>query len=1154
MHDPLPDNYALSLKRLEGLIRRLKQSPEILQEYDATIQKQISEGIVEVVPDPTTKGKGELHYLPHHAVIRRDKETTKLRVVYDASARYGGPSLNDCLHTGPKFNQNVFDILLKFRTYQIALTADIEKAFLMISIDKRDRDALRFLWFDDIQKKQPQIVTLRFARVVFGVSSSPFLLNATIRHHLEKFSSTYPSLVSSIVQSLYVDDLVCGANDEESAYELFEGAKKILGSGSFNLRKFTTNSVRLQRVIDKAENAPSNSPEKTPHNDLDETYAKATIRPNCYIRPGDQKVLGVCWNVPSDNLLFSFDCLAVLAAKMEPTKRNVVSVVSRFYDPIGLVTPITIRFKTFIQTLCETAGNWDQPLTGGTLSKWQSLVTELKDGQLITIPRYYFHDVTGEVISYELCGFCDASTRAYAAVIYLVIKTSTDRFVRFVTSKTRVAPTQAQSIPRLELLSALLLARLVRSVSNSLESQLTLNPPRCFTDSRVALYWIRGNNKEWKQFVQNRAIEIRKLVPPKHWSYCRSQDNPADIPSRGNSPRELTHNKLWWSGPDWLNLQEMNTTEESEMPAECVTEMKVSTHSLLTSNSSTVKLEQFISCENYSSLSKLLRVTAYVIRFIRLLKNKAKSSDTIRPNILEQEEIDEAGTLWIVQVQTSLAQETHFNEWKKQFGLFLDHKGIWRCGGRLDNADFQYATKHPIFLSKHHHLVALIVRSAHEKVSHNGVKDTLTQIRAKYWIVQGRSLVKSIIHRCVVCRRYEGRPYASPAPPPLPAFRVSEAVAFSSTGVDFAGPLYIKTYGLTKSKKVWICLYTCCITRAVSIDLVPDMSTETFICSLKRFCARRGMPRLFISDNGKTFVAAAKLIKKIIDGRDVQQHLSQINVKWSFNLAKAPWWGGVFERMVRSTKRCLRKVIGQAKLSYDELLTAITEVEAIINSRPLSYITPDDLDEPLTPSHLLMGRRILSLPDGLSHQVEIEDSEFQINPANLTRRVKHFNITLNQFWKRWRHEYLIELREAHRHANRTSTGTPIAVGDLVVVHSENQPRGFWKLAKVEETIIGRDGKIRGAILKVSSSNGKPVTLQRPLALLYPLEVNCQDQNTTEANPSENQTEESEDPTEQGLSEGVPREETTSGRPRREAASRAEERVKDWMAVLSDELT
>ena len=375
----------------------------------------------------------------------------------------------------------------------------------------------------------------------------------------------------------------------------------------------------------------------------------------------------------------------------------------------------------------------------------------------------------------------------------------------------------------------------------------------------------------------------------------------------------------------------MNVIEESVMPVECVTEMKAPTHSLLTSNSLTVNLEQFITCEDHSSLSRLLRVTAYVIRFIKLLKHKEMFTGTIWSIILEPEEITEAERLWIVQAQTLLAQVTRFNEWKRKFGLFLDHKGIWRCGGRLDNVDLQYATKHPIFLSKHHHLAVLIVRSAHEKALHNGVKDTLTQIRAKYWIVQGRSLVKGIIQRCVVCRRFEGRPYASPAPPPLPEFRVTEAAPFSSTGVDFAGPLYIRTYGLTKSKKVWICLYTCCVTRAVSIDLVPDMSTETFICSLKRFCARRGMPHLFISDNGKTFKAAAKLIKKIIGGRDVQQYLSQVSVKWSFNLAKAPWWGGIFERMVRSTKRCLRKIIGQAKLSYDELLTAITEVETIIN-------------------------------------------------------------------------------------------------------------------------------------------------------------------------------------------------------------------------------
>ena len=173
--------------------------------------------------------------------------------------------------------------------------------------------------------------------------------------------------------------------------------------------------------------------------------------------------------------------------------------------------------------------------------------------------------------------------------------------------------------------------------------------------------------------------------------------------------------------------------------------------------------------------------------------------------------------------------------------------------------------------------------------------------------------------------------------------------------------------------------------------MVPDMSTETFICSLKRFCARRGLPCRFISDNSKTFKAAAKVIRSVVSDKDVKQYLSKINVKWLFNLAKVPWWGGVFERIVRSTKRCSRKIIGQAKLSYDELFTAVSEVEAIINSRPLSYLTPDD------PSHLLMGRQVLSLPDNLSYQEETEDSEIQINANDLSRRVKHLNSTMNQF-------------------------------------------------------------------------------------------------------------------------------------------------------------
>ena len=187
LHDPLPDNRQLSEKRLHGLLRRLKQDPAVLKEHDDTIQDQLSKGVIEAVP-PHEETPPTAHYLPHHAVVRRDKSTTKVRVVYDASAKSTNcPSLNDCLLKGPRFNQLIFDLLVRFRSYKIALTADLEKAFLMVSVEEKDCDMLRFLWVDDIFKEPPDLKVYRFTRVVFGVCSSPFLLNATIQFHLEKF-------------------------------------------------------------------------------------------------------------------------------------------------------------------------------------------------------------------------------------------------------------------------------------------------------------------------------------------------------------------------------------------------------------------------------------------------------------------------------------------------------------------------------------------------------------------------------------------------------------------------------------------------------------------------------------------------------------------------------------------------------------------------------------------------------------------------------------------------------------------------------------------------------------------------------------------------------------------------------------------------------
>ena len=212
-----------------------------MNNYDATIKSQMQQGIVEMVGPPDEEPQC-VHYLPHHAVVRRDKETTKVRVVYDGSARSNGPSLNDCLHVGPKLNQKILDILLRFRVHRIAIVADIEKAF----VARKDQYVLRFLWFNDACADQQDLIELRFTRVVFGVSSSPFLLNATLQHHIKKYETTHSSVVEKLHRSLYVDDLASGAEDEEQAYQLYVTSKLILQEAGFNLRKFYSNSATLQ--------------------------------------------------------------------------------------------------------------------------------------------------------------------------------------------------------------------------------------------------------------------------------------------------------------------------------------------------------------------------------------------------------------------------------------------------------------------------------------------------------------------------------------------------------------------------------------------------------------------------------------------------------------------------------------------------------------------------------------------------------------------------------------------------------------------------------------------------------------------------------------------------------------------------------------------
>ena len=352
-HELLNDNYEICEKRLLNLHKKLKNDPELMKKYDLVFKEQKDMGIIEEASEPTTPG--EVHYIPHHPVIKENRATTKLRIVFDASAKTDGPSLNDCLYKGPQMTPLLYDILLRFRTFVYALTADIEKAFHQISIDKDHRNFLRFLWFDDVFSDQPTIVRNRFARVIFGVTSSPFLLTGVIRKHAEQYDFDH-EFVEKVINSFYADDFSGGANTLDDVYEFFKKLKLLFIEGAFHLRKWRTNEPNLQKLIG------------------DENLSSS-------------KILGIIWNEKNDTLSFQFQEICNLAQNLKPTKRNILKILSMFYDPIGILQPVIINLKIIFQNVCKRKLLWDDELPIDIANDWKNAIYSLNELQEINIPR-----------------------------------------------------------------------------------------------------------------------------------------------------------------------------------------------------------------------------------------------------------------------------------------------------------------------------------------------------------------------------------------------------------------------------------------------------------------------------------------------------------------------------------------------------------------------------------------------------------------------------------------------------------------------------------------------------------------------------------------------------------------------------------------------
>ncbi|XP_064463564.1 uncharacterized protein LOC135374554 [Ornithodoros turicata] len=1062
---PEANNREIATQRLLSQLRRFHSAPHLLRDYDTVIREYFSEHHAERVEQASAHEKN-VYYMPHHAVIRQDAVTTKLRVVFDASShRAGQPSLNSILMKGPKINADLLHLLLTFRCFPVVLTADIRKAYLQILIRPQDRDLLRFLWVSatPVANEEPRIEEWRMTRVPFGATSSPFLLAATLQHHFDSLSAVYQATVPRLKTGFYVDDMVVGCMSEGDAMKVYDDACQILKEAGMEIRKWTSNSEALREAF--LEDGIS--------------YDDASS--------GDPvvKVLGILWNRSTDRIQFNVDRARNFAGSRGPTKRVLLKTFSMIYDPLGYLSPFVVTARLLFQDLWHKACPWDAPISEDKTRAWEAWKADLPHITQLQLRRCVLQSDQGENL--EIHCFADASPRAYGTAVYVGIRPRNGHpFAHLLLARARLAPLKQVTLPRLELLACLLASRLYRHISAV--NVLSMAPAYFWTDSCVALQWIRGDADRWPTFVRSRVVEITSSTRAEQWLHCSGKDNPADFLTRGISVTALENSSLWWEGPERLSSSDFDVSDacrdaklvESGNPqtaeSEAVTQPS-SAHPV-------VGTTEWMSLYSYSTLSTLLRVTAWIIRFC----NNCRRRLAYTSGPLTGAEITRAERVWLHRTQQEAfpSEISCLSNGKKlspassvrDLRPFLDDFGIMRVGGRLHQLPDCEQVKHPVLLPAKHRFTDLVVVDAHHRVLHAGVQDTLSQVRSKFWILRGRQATRRVLHTCLTCRKHHPQLGTAPTAP-LPRERITESEPFGVVGVDFAGPLYLR--GSSSSSKAYIVLFSCGVTRAVHLELSSSMNLPDFLLAFRRFISRRGMPSCVYSDNARTFHKCSAVLS-LVAAADVQDFAAQRRIEWRFIIERAPWWGGWWERLMRTVKEALRRSLGRGCLTFEELTTTLCEVEAVVNSRPLTHVGTDAGDpEPLTPSHFLLGKRATSLPN---------DQAWEAVPSSggrheLYQSLESVRKAKRKFWTQWKREYLLLLRSAHHGA--TAEETLFNEGDVVLVQEDRVRPPFWKVGRVTRVIRGRDGVVRACVVRLP--NGSSVA--RPVQRLSRLEVDVQ---------------------------------------------------------------
>ncbi|GBM87286.1 hypothetical protein AVEN_22008-1, partial [Araneus ventricosus] len=692
-----------------------------------------------------------------------------------------------------------------------------------------------------------------------------------------------------------MDDVLSGSDDLETAKNLQRELIDILSSGKMSLHKWCSNTAELAV---SGESYPFSNPEET-------------------------KTLGVVWKSKTDCF-----CFKVASEEFGVTKRLVLSTIARVFDPLGILGPVVTKAKIFLQKLWLLNLKWDDPLPAKEADEWLQFSSALQNVNDIEVDRCILLPKPDLI---EIHGFADASEAAYGAAVYCKSRSrSGEVSIKLIASKSRVSPIKRLTIPKLELCSAVLLAKLVIRVTSALKLDITKT------------FFMVG-------FDDCAVLVTKGTVLPKN-------DNPADLISRGVDPDRLSESSLWWSGPEFLTH---DSYPERDIPSTVI--QNDFSNELKNSNCSDSKCFSVFSdgVNNFANglidlsnnYCKIIRILSYIYMFINNCKNKSER----KKGPLESGELKVSEVFVLKQVQNehfvkdvnSLRKKGEVSKESQLRNLhpFLDTSGLVRVGGRLGNSELSTDRKYPILLPSKGRVTHLILQYHHRMNLHVGPQSLLFHVRQKYWPLNGRTLCREIVHKCVTC--FKAKPVVcEQLMGALPKERITANFPFNCTGVDFTGPFSIKYKNQRKGvcQKIYVSLFICFVTKCVHLELVTELTSEAFVATLKRFFSRRGKCSKLFSDNATNFVGSNEELRKLhsmVKNPDgvLSGYLSSEGIDWKFLPPRAPNFGGLWEAGMKSFKHHLKRVVGNSKLTFEEFLTVTTQIEGILNSRPLVPLT-----------------------------------------------------------------------------------------------------------------------------------------------------------------------------------------------------------------------